>query len=37
MCILSVGPPVVGEDFRSIANALQQIGDELDGDYRLQQ
>ncbi|KAF6018430.1 BAX [Bugula neritina] len=30
------GPPVVGENFREIATALRQIGDELDMDYRLQ-
>ncbi|XP_067934291.1 apoptosis regulator BAX-like isoform X2 [Watersipora subatra] len=30
------GPPVVGENYREIGMALRQIGDELDGDHRLQ-
>lgn len=33
----SVGPPVVGENYREIASALRQIGDELDGDHQLQE
>ena len=32
-----VGPPVVGENFREIAVALRQIGDQLDDDHRLQE
>ena len=32
-----VGPPVVGENYREIASALRQIGDELDGDHQLQE